>query len=171
MIDKKILMDILNAREERAMKQKRLIKKYNNSLISFTLNIPGALKDSPLYRDLHNEGMNTILDGLKEHSIPILHKEQIHKSTGSEGFIIADIDAKELKILTVDIEEHHSLGRIFDMDIFDFSHNQISRTDLDLSPRKCLICDKEVRRCMREKNHGYKELIAKIEDMGDEFLR
>lgn len=171
MVDKKILMDILNSREERATKQRELIKRHDNSLISFTLNIPGALKDSPLYRDLHNEGMNTILDTLKDKNIFVLYKEQVHKRTGSEGFIVADVNADDLKRLTVDIEEHHALGRIFDIDVFDSNHNQISRTDLNLNPRKCLICNKEVRICMREKNHSYEELIHRIEDMGNKLFQ
>ena len=47
MIDKKILKQILDSREARRDKQKELISKYNKSLISFTLNIPGKVKDSP----------------------------------------------------------------------------------------------------------------------------
>ena len=41
----------------------------------------------------------------------------------------------------------------------------ISRADIGLEPRKCLLCDNEVRYCMRAKTHTTAELLARIEEM------
>lgn len=169
MIDEKALSRILQSREARSDKQKDLISKFNKNLISFTLNIPGNIKDSEVYRNIHKEGMKVILDNLKHKSIPIIYKEEIQKSTGSEGYIVVDLEPLELKRMAIDIEENHFLGRIFDIDVFDFEYNQISRADLGADPRGCLLCNKEARICIRERNHTYEELINKIYEMWQKY--
>lgn len=61
------------------------------------------------------------------------------------------------------------MGRIFDMDVFDGNHNQISRGDFNISPRKCILCRKDARLCIREKNHTLEELYSHIESLWKEF--
>ena len=46
----------------------------------------------------------------------------------------------------------------------------ICRGDLGLEPRRCLLCDNEVRHCMRAKTHTTEELLAKIDQMVDNYL-
>ena len=48
--------EILLAREKRAEIQKQLIKKYNSAIISFTMNIPGAIKTNILIRKVFDYG-------------------------------------------------------------------------------------------------------------------
>lgn len=162
MIEEKILMAILESKEVRRDKQIELIKKYNGSLISFTLNIPGKIKDSEVYRNIHKEGMKALIKSLEDNKIPLIYKEEIYKTTGPEGYIAVDINPIRLKKLTVDIEENHFLGRIFDIDIFDSNHHQISRKDLGSNPRRCLLCNNDARICMRMKSHTYGELIQEV---------
>lgn len=165
MKDEKILVDILEARESRRDKQIELIDKYNKSLVSFTLNIPGKIKDSPSYREIHREGMISIINSLENMGIEIIYKEEISKKTGSEGFIVIDMEAIDLKNIMVHIEETHPMGRIFDIDVFDSFHNQMSRRDMDTRPRRCLLCNNDARVCMRMKSHRYEELINEINRM------
>ena len=91
MDDNRIINEILTSREERAELQKKIISTYNNPIISFTLNIPGAIKDSPHYRSIHNIGMETIRDKLKESNYNIIYFENINKSTGPEGYFSVEI--------------------------------------------------------------------------------
>ena len=63
--------------------------------------------------------------------------------------------------MVVELENNHELGRIFDVDVFDKNHNQISRSMLNLAPRKCLICEKAAS-CIRTRAHTYEELIKKL---------
>lgn len=170
MIDEKALMEILASRESRARKQEQLIKNYKTSLISFTLNIPGREKDNELYRAIHGEGLSYILQVLGERKIEVVYQEKEDKETGSEAFLLVDRKAYELKKITIEIEEDHPLGRIFDMDVFDKKGNQIGRSQVAAKPRTCLLCNKEVRLCMREKNHSYEELISKIEELGRKYI-
>ena len=46
----------------------------------------------------------------------------------------------------------------------------IGRGDLGLEPRRCLLCGNEVRHCMRAKTHTTEELLAKIDQMVDNYL-
>lgn len=171
MINEKFFQEILKSREDRADKQVYILNQYPYSLISFTLNTPGKIKDNELYRIIHKDGLKKILEVLHECNLDIKYSEEMNKSTGSEAFFSVDIDPTELKKLMVEIENGHSLGRIFDIDVFDKDHNQKGRSDLGLKPRKCLICNKDARVCMREKNHTYDDLISKIEELSTGYLR
>jgi len=171
MIDEKQLLEILKSREDRAKKQMDILSIYPYSLISFTLNIPGIIKDSNQYRKIHKAGMEEIIDYLERIQSELKYIEEINKITGSEGYLSVNMDSSILKELMVEIENTHPLGRIFDIDVFDKYHNQMSRSDLGLESRKCLICNKDARVCMREKNHSYEELISRIEKINREYLR
>ncbi|MBC8587246.1 citrate lyase holo-[acyl-carrier protein] synthase [Paratissierella segnis] len=165
MINEKILLEILKSREDRANRQEELLKKYPYSLISFTLNTPGEIKDSILYRKVHKEGIEAIRSTLGKHGVNMVFSEELHKNTGPEFYAIVDIDANSLKGLMVDIEDNHRLGRIFDIDVFDKGHNQIGRSKLGLSSRKCLICNEDARNCMINRTHSYEDLIKKVEEI------
>lgn len=53
---KKVLVkDILHAKEERFFLQKKLLQKYQQSLIVINLNIPGAQKNKKLYQIFFNK--------------------------------------------------------------------------------------------------------------------
>lgn len=164
-VDIKILQSILDSREARAEKQKEILKKYPHTLISFTLNTPGAKKSSDLYSKVHKVGMKAILKSLRDNNKKVYFAQSYDYPTGPEGFISVDMDPIEAKKMVVELENNHELGRIFDMDVFDKNHNQISRSMLNLAPRKCLICEKAARYCIRTRAHTYEELIKKVEEM------
>lgn len=53
---KKVLVkDILHAKEERFFLQKKLLQKYQQSLIVINLNIPGVQKNKKLYQIFFNK--------------------------------------------------------------------------------------------------------------------
>ncbi len=165
-----ILQKILLSREIRAEKQRALINKYKSSLISFTLNIPGPIKDSSLYRRMHADGMIYISELLNNEAEKIIYIETIHKDTGSEGYISVDTDPIRLKNYTIMVEKEHRLGRIFDLDIIDKNNNSIGRKDINMGPRKCLLCDQKALVCKRMQNHTTNELIGKIHDLAKEYF-
>ena len=170
MIDEGLIMNILKSREDRRILQETLIGKYENTLISFTLNIPGIVKDSEKYRRVHKETMEYILEELEEKHIGVLYKERLEKDTGSEGYISVNNDALNTKALMIEIEGTHPLGRILDIDVFDKENKQISRKGLKLEVRKCLICSKDARICMRQRGHSQGELLAIIDDIIESYF-
>ena len=52
-MESNMLFKILNLREERELHQKNLLNKYNNTLISYSLNIPGKEKDNLIIREIY----------------------------------------------------------------------------------------------------------------------
>ncbi|MBB6214157.1 holo-ACP synthase [Anaerosolibacter carboniphilus] len=158
------LLKILESREQRAIYQSRLIKRYHSSLVSFTLNIPGSQKDSELFREIHHAGMIELLNTIKDRAA-ILYHEVKFTETGPEGYICVNADAIGLKHLTVNLEATHALGRLFDFDVFNDQCKQISRIDVGYSERTCLLCSKNVHICRREQNHSIVELLEKINSM------
>lgn len=45
----------------------------------------------------------------------------------------------------------------------------VSRADIGLAPRRCLLCENEVRYCMRAKTHTTSELLERIEQLLKEY--
>ncbi len=170
MDNEKIINEILKSREERAFIQQKIIALYNNPIISFTLNIPGSIKDSDKYRLIHDVGMDIITSELKDNICNITYIKRLNKTTGPEGYFSIEIDSIELKKMTSKIENEHILGRIFDIDVFDSNYNQISRLDLGLNPRECLICEENAKICSRGKTHELNDLLDEIEKLYNQYF-
>jgi holo-ACP synthase len=157
------LAGILNAREKRFLRQRELLRIYKTSLISFTLNIPGAQKQSEAIRQLHRAGIELLCQYFP--SGKILFRESIHGDTGSEGFLCIDEEACRVKHKTIFVEETHPAGRLFDMDVFDTSGAVISRNTLGLPARKCFICDSEANVCKRLGRHSMEVLRETVQQL------
>lgn len=70
--------------------------------------------------------------------------------------------ASFIKKLTVQIEETHPFGRLYDIDVYGMDGKGISRQELGLPVRKCLICDKDAKICGRSRSHSVEELQQKV---------
>ena len=89
------LMEVLDNREQRVARQRRLLREYSGSLICFTMNIPGPVKNNLWIRGGYRLGKGLLLDLLKSAGIPVLHQEEVCAVTGCEGFFC--VDAKDSK--------------------------------------------------------------------------
>lgn len=170
------LMDLLESRENRVKRQKQLLNDNGGVLVSFTLNIPGPVKDSPSYRAALYEGMAQMKDKLSELGGVSLNYEQVRLlKTGPEGYLCVESavggSVKELawavKILAVKVEEGSRLGRLFDIDVL-WEEGSISRSTLGEGPRKCLLCDQNAKICARSRAHKMEELLAQIDEILEE---
>ena len=70
----------------------------------------------------------------------------------------------------MELEDTHPLGRLFDADIILPEGRPLSRTELGAPPRRCLLCDREARFCMRNGSHTREELHAKIAQMIADYV-
>lgn len=165
MIDEKLFNELLLSREERSYKQQEIIERYPYTLISFTLNIPGIIKDKPLYRRVHKTGVEEILKAIRDKGYKIEYREERNKVTGSEAFISIHEESEKIKRITVEIEDNHPLGRLFDIDVFDKNYEQMSRRDFGHGSRKCLVCENDAKECAVGRRHSYEELIERVESM------
>lgn len=164
-----LLQEILKGKEKRVEIQRKLIGKYNTTLISFTLNIPGFYKIKDEYKIAHNAGVSALKEEIKKRNLKIIHLEENVTPAGFETFICVDAPMEIVKKMTISIEENHKLGRLFDLDVFDNKYRQVSRTEFNVSKRKCLICDENANVCRREGNHSLQEILNKIDSLIREY--
>lgn len=164
-----ILRTLLEAREIRYQHQRELLAAHGSTLISFTLNVPGAAKQSERLQQVHTWGMS-LLCGLFSPA-DILYCEARHPATGSEGFLCVRPDAGFVKTQTVSLEEQLAIGRLFDIDVFAPSGNPVSRTELNLPLRKCYLCGAPAKVCAIRQAHPMSELLQAVEDMIEQWGR
>lgn len=89
--------------------------------------------------------------------------------SGHETWLTLDLDAMQAKRMAAVIEDTHPLGRLFDIDVIAPSLIPVSRLELGLRPRSCLLCENEARVCMRARTHSAEEIETRIASMIDSF--
>ncbi len=163
-IQNKLLHEILKGREERAIEIRKLNEENLGNVICFTINIPGSYKLSDNYYFAFNEGVLALEEILNAKAL-----KRIKRMSGFEAYFISDKSSIQLKRLTTRLEEVHPLGRLFDIDIFYKNLSKVSREDLGMIKRKCLLCDSPAVECARSRAHSVEELIIFINKLIDEY--
>ncbi len=146
------LSDILFAREARARRQDALLAAFQKTLICFTMNIAGEIKNSPLITQGFLLG-----ERILKAQIPVLYCEKNMADTGCEGYYVTELSATDAKRICTEIENSLPIGRLFDMDVLDKNGQKLERG----TPRACLLCDKDARICARTRAHGLEALKEK----------
>ncbi len=156
--------DVLCDREKRAERQKELL---NNAvtLISFTLNIAGSIKKDVLFEKAFIRGIQLIQQKLSQNKIEIIHFEKLKQSAGYCAFFCLNENAEKIKGLMIELEEQSPFARLLDIDVIFKDGKIISRTQLGLSPRKCLLCQNEAKLCARSERHSKEELFLKTVEL------
>ncbi len=155
---------ILQSKEDRAVRQTKWIENYRNTLISFTLNIPGICKQSENYEFAHEVGTKIIMK-----TFPVIKVKKIHLPTGSEALFSIPYDAKKTKKISLKIEELHPLGRLFDIDVISKNGKKISRINFGYHERKCYLCEDKAAFCARSQKHSLEQLTDRIETIISEY--
>lgn len=164
------LTEMLNAREQRAFRQQELQKTYQSTLLCFTMNIAGPVKNSPLIRSGFQLGKRLLEKQMHAQGIIPIHYEEINETTGNEAFYILKQNPLAIKRITADIEDTSPLGRLFDMDVLRENGQKIEREELGLAPRCCLICGKPAKQCARSRIHSIEELQARTQQILNESI-
>lgn len=164
------LAELLDAREQRAYQQQKLITQYQSPLISLTISMPGAVKLNEDALFLFTEATNHIVEYCKIHQLDCLtHHERI-LPTGAEGFFVVREPEHALKQACIAIEHTHELGRLWDIDVISVkSFTALSRTALGYPARKCLLCENDAKICTRGQTHGLEELLEKIKQIVETY--
>lgn len=156
------LKELLDSREKRVWYQKELLEKHNGVLVSVTLNIPGPVKDKPEYRKVMEWGMEALLSAFGANAI---YNETRFLKTGSEGYICLNGLAKEeAKYIAVLIESMSPKARLLDIDVMD-KDGAVSRSELGLDARRCLLCEDDAKACARSQKHSMEELLAEVDKL------
>lgn len=148
------LIEMLEARDRRARRQRELLERYRLPLLSFTMNIAGPVKNGSLIRRGFRLGRKLLLEQLERMEIPCVFREELDQAAGFEGLYVADAAPGALKELACALEEGTELGRLFDMDVLAPDGSRLDRP----VPRKCLICGGPAKACARSRAHPVEEL-------------
>lgn len=152
-----MVADMSLAREERVKRQAEMQRDCGGVLISFTMNIAGAVKYTPLIERAFRIGVRRIEGVLRVHRVRVLKAEEVISFTGCERLWAVDASAEAVKAWMVECEERDALGRLFDADVIDPMGRHMTRG----TERACLICGKPVRACARSRVHTAEELYGK----------
>ena len=163
--------EMLDAREDRAARQSEwLTGQEGCCLVSVTMNIAGAVKSTPLIREGFAAGMELVDDTLKNLGVSVLHGEEWLKKTGCEGFRLVRGSASEVKRAMIGIEEACAFGRLMDIDVLGTEQKPLTRDEMGLPERRCLVCGAPARNCGRTQKHPYEELQAVTNEIIHSFL-
>ena len=180
------LEELLSSRDARVAHQAELLGEHpGKSLLCLTVMLPGPVKRSSVSLKIATAAVEAVRGAFS----PVF-EELRDLETGYEGFFIVDMDPFVAKKRAVDLEETHPLGRLFDLDVilsgkmpvfpdrefdsgvssgnlhvFPDEVRPLGREELGLAPRRCIICGRPVRECMRERKHTTEELLAKYEQV------
>lgn len=155
------LPEVLAARERRVEIQQRLQRQYPMPLISFTLNIAGPVKAFALAVKTYEEGVELIRCECKARGIVLAHSEAVCADTGCESFFCAQAPAEKIKLAMAGLEQSSSLGRLFDIDVLDTDGRKLSRTEVGLPERSCLLCGQPAFVCSRSRAHSIEQLLER----------
>lgn len=159
------LTEMLDARERRAYRQQELLEKYSGTLLCFTMNIAGPVKNSALIRRGFETGKRVLAERLGAAHIRPIYFEEVNGVTGNEAFYVFEQDAFAIKEITSDIEDESDLGRLFDMDVLTKTGRKIDRTEMGRASRRCFICGKPAKECSRSRVHSVSELQEKTKQI------
>lgn len=156
------LEELLDSRDRRAGRQRELLSLHPSCvLVCVTVIMPGPEKKNKFSHAIAAEAMPAARSLFSE----IVFEEIRDLETGFEGYLLGPGDHLEIKRKAVGMEEHHPLGRLFDLDVIGSDGVPLSRAAVDAPQRRCLLCGLPARHCARARTHSTGELLAKIEDM------
>lgn len=162
------LTELLASRDARVEHQKELAEKYPRaSLICFTVMLPGSVKRDWRSLLIADAGVVAIRQSFGRFG-HLLYEEERDLETGFEAYFAADMEPLEVKRICCSIEDEHPLGRLMDIDVI-VEGRPLSREDIGLPARHCLLCDKPARECMRAHRHSPEEIQDTIDRMVQDY--
>ncbi|WP_314259768.1 citrate lyase holo-[acyl-carrier protein] synthase [Cardiobacterium hominis] len=148
---------VLAARDARVVRQQAMLAQ-GGVLLSLTLVAPGAVKRSPLLDAI----FAAALDVLRPHVGDARARQEAVDDSGHHALYLLDGDAHDWKKRVIALENRSPLARLWDIDIIGGDGTPVSRRELGLPSRRCLLCDDDAKTCARERRHSINELQADI---------
>lgn len=162
------LEEILAGRSRRVQRQQEMLSRGGLSLVSFTLNIPGPIKQFSLARAALFAGQKELLALFQG---AILEDAYHTDPSGDQVLLRLNLPPRSAKERCVQLEQMHPLGRLFDLDVLGPDGLAVSRTQLGLPPRTCLLCNRAAKICARSRSHSLTDLQAYVSQLLDHYFR
>ena len=159
--------DILLGRERRIEFQEKLVQKYKMPILVIRVNYPGINKDNRF-----SQGITVVIEQMISEMFSYSIEYKIMTTTAEGPLVIMSINknARDIKKITLDIEDKHLLGRCVDIDVYDENGRGISREEFGLAMRKCYICQDIAHNCVRSKKHSFDEVEGFIKTKFAEYM-
>lgn len=150
--------EILQTREAHVARRVLKLHLFSHTLICFSLNIAGAIKQFPLADATFLEGDVMIHRQLNRKGALLLESERLTDLLGMEGYYVVDRDASEVKKWMIELEDSYPLGILFDIDVFNAKGEKISRYESGGLPRRCFLCNEAAHVCAARRLHSIKDI-------------
>lgn len=163
------LEQMLEFREKKAQMQDTLRLRYSGTItVALGMNIPGPKKTDEAIVRAFREGCRELETVLERAGLNMEEKIRLEEAAGNVAFFCVAKPAGEegfasqVKRLTVEVEELHPLGRLFDIDVYAADGTAVSRQQLGAPGRRCLICQEDAKVCGRSRAHSVQELQQQV---------
>ncbi|MCQ2557595.1 MAG: citrate lyase holo-[acyl-carrier protein] synthase [Oscillospiraceae bacterium] len=151
------LAEVLDFRDRRLLLQREILSLHPGTLVSFTMNIAGPVKRSPLGDLLFFDTVQRLHAQLGE---PV-EERILSERAGNEALLSYGCDPEPIKALCLTIEEESPAGRLLDIDVLNSDGAKLSRP----SERRCLVCGGPVAPCARSRAHSLAEITSRTEEL------
>jgi len=163
------LEQMLVAREDRAARQSAALARFGQPLVSISVVMPGPMKDGSLPRHVLELAQQQLIALARRRKWPVLSREVRRPETGPEAIYVIAVKPVVLKAATVELEDEHPLGRLWDLDVIAPGQGKLSRRALALPARRCLVCDRPAFECGRSRRHPLDELLNTVRSIVHEY--
>ena len=164
---------LLESRDVRSRYQRALLEAHpEQTLLCLTVQLPGPVKRNALSLVIARAGVEAVRKAFE----PSFAEER-DLDTGFEAFFLVPMSPEAAKRLACSIEDSHPLGRLMDLDVLEMDLRggtegfpvPLGREQIGLQERKCLLCDRPARWCMRERTHSTEALLQEIETIVNKY--
>ncbi|WP_298951027.1 citrate lyase holo-[acyl-carrier protein] synthase [uncultured Alloprevotella sp.] len=163
------LDQLLASRENRWAKQQALLQENPlTTLVCLTVIMPGSVKRNSQSLIVARAALEAVRTAFGER---LLQMEELDLETGYEAYLLVSLSIPEAKAIACDVEEQHPLGRLFDVDVIQKDGAPASRKTIGRVPRRCLLCDRDARYCMRNHSHTQEEIHKRIDQLVADYVQ
>ena len=156
------LEQLLGARDDRYARQLSLTQAWpDRTLVCLTVVLPGSVK-----RDARSLKVAEAAVAAVREVLAPTYKELRDLETGYEGYFLVDAPLLDVKKACCEIENEHPYGRLMDLDVLERVGDTVvpvSRERVGEQPRRCLLCSRPARECMRAHTHSQAEIFQTID--------
>ena len=156
------LEQLLESRDRRRDRQTELLGRHpGKTLVCLTVVLPGSVKRDARSLKVADAGVSAVREVLRPEWEKLLDLE-----TGFEGYFIVDGPFEDVKLSCCRIEDSHPYGRLMDIDVLEPADGSVApfgRERVGLPARRCLLCDRPARECMRAHTHSFGEIVQSID--------
>lgn len=145
---------ILNDREIRMKIIRDEFELNKNFIICIKCNVCGDDKNFKEFEFIKRYFLNKILNNFN------VEKSSYYESFDGNYYLVSITEKSEEDVKRKLIEmESGRFGRSVDLDLYTNLEKSITRKDLDLVERKCIVCDGDIATCMRGSLHTVDEVL------------